>query len=128
MSVVARGQALFPPKATRDLIARFLSQPNPGPLPSPVQLDALTEREREIMALVAAGLSNDEIGERLYVSPLTAKMHTNQAMTKPGARDRAQLVVPAYRGGLVSPTRPSCRVTVGQVRGAEYDAKARENN
>ncbi len=80
------------------------------------------------MALVAAGLSNDEIGERLYVSPLTAKMHTNRAMTKPGARDRAQLVVPAYRGGLVSPARPSCRVTVGQVRVAEYDAKARENN
>ena len=101
--VVARGEALLSPKATRGLIARFLSQPNPGPLPSPVQLDALTEREREIMALVAAGLSNDEIGERLYVSPLTAKTHVNRAMMKLGARDRAQLVVLAYRSGLVSP-------------------------
>ncbi|WP_328685915.1 response regulator transcription factor [Streptomyces sp. NBC_00343] len=101
--VVARGEALLSPKATRGLIARFLSQPNPGPLPSPVQLDALTEREREIMALVAAGLSNDEIGERLYVSPLTAKTHINRAMMKLGARDRAQLVVLAYRSGLVSP-------------------------
>ncbi|MFI6624421.1 response regulator [Streptomyces sp. NPDC050528] len=101
--VVARGEALLSPKATRGLIARFLSQPTPGPLPSPVQLDALTEREREIMALVAAGLSNDEIGERLYVSPLTAKTHINRAMMKLGARDRAQLVVLAYRSGLVSP-------------------------
>ncbi|MFJ9378154.1 response regulator [Streptomyces sp. NPDC101455] len=101
--VVARGEALLSPKATRGLIARFLAQPNPGPLPSPVQLDALTEREREIMALVAAGLSNDEIGERLYVSPLTAKTHINRAMMKLGARDRAQLVVLAYRSGLVSP-------------------------
>ncbi|WOX16353.1 response regulator transcription factor [Streptomyces sp. N50] len=101
--VVARGEALLSPKATRGLIARFLSQPNPGPLPSPVQLDCLTEREREIMALVAAGLSNDEIGERLYVSPLTAKTHINRAMMKLGARDRAQLVVLAYRSGLVSP-------------------------
>lgn len=101
--VVARGEALLSPKATRGLIARFLSQPNPGPLPSPVQLDALTEREREIMALVAAGLSNDETGERLYVSPLTAKTRINRAMMRLGARDRAQLVVLAYRSGLVSP-------------------------
>ncbi|MBK3563718.1 response regulator transcription factor [Streptomyces sp. MBT62] len=101
--VVARGDALLSPKATRGLIARFQSQPNPGPLPSPVQLDCLTEREREIMALVAAGLSNDEIGERLYVSPLTAKTHINRAMMKLGARDRAQLVVLAFRSGLVNP-------------------------
>lgn len=66
-----------------------------------MRLDGLTERERETMALVAAGLSNDEIGERLYVSPLTAKTHVNRAMMKLGARDRAQLVVFAYQSGLV---------------------------
>ena len=63
----------------------------------------LTEREREVLTLVAAGLSNDEIAERLYVSPLTAKTHVNRAMTKLGARDRAQLVVVAYQTGLVRP-------------------------
>ncbi|MGW3631245.1 response regulator [Streptomyces sp. NPDC005122] len=99
--VVAGGEALLSPKATRGLIARFLDEPAPGPLPSPVRLDGLTERERETMALVAAGLSNDEIGERLYVSPLTAKTHVNRAMMKLGARDRAQLVVFAYQSGLV---------------------------
>lgn len=99
--VVAGGEALLSPKATRGLIARFLDEPTPGPLPSPVRLDGLTERERETMALVAAGLSNDEIGERLYVSPLTAKTHVNRAMMKLGARDRAQLVVFAYQSGLV---------------------------
>jgi DNA-binding NarL/FixJ family response regulator len=104
--VVARGEALLSPRATRGLISRFLSQPDPGPLPSPAVLDCLTEREREIMALVADGLSNDEIGERLYVSPLTAKTHINRAMMKLGARDRAQLVVLAYQSGLVRPGDP----------------------
>lgn len=104
--VVARGEALLSPRATRGLIARFLSQPDPGPPPSPAVLDCLTEREREIMALVADGLSNDEIGERLYVSPLTAKTHANRAMMKLGARDRAQLVVLAYQSGLVRPGDP----------------------
>ncbi|MFD1276850.1 response regulator [Streptomyces kaempferi] len=99
--VVAGGEALLSPKATRGLIARFLDESTPGPLPSPVRLDGLTERERETMALVAAGLSNDEIGERLYVSPLTAKTHVNRAMMKLSARDRAQLVVFAYQSGLV---------------------------
>jgi DNA-binding NarL/FixJ family response regulator len=101
--VVARGDSLLSPKAVRSLITRFLSQPGPGPLPNPARLDGLTEREREVMALVAAGLSNDEIGERLYVSPLTAKTHINRAMMKLGARDRAQLVVIAYQSGLVRP-------------------------
>ena len=66
-------------------------------------LEALTEREREVMALVAAGLSNDEIAERLVVSPATAKTHVSRAMVKLGARDRAQLVVFAYESGLVRP-------------------------
>ena len=101
--VVARGEALLSPRATRGLIARFVGQPEPGPLPSPVRLDGLTGREREILALVALGLSNDEIGERLYVSPLTAKTHINRAMMKLGVRDRAQLVVLAYQCGLVRP-------------------------
>jgi DNA-binding NarL/FixJ family response regulator len=103
--VVAAGDALLSPKATRSLIARFLDQPEPGALPAPARLDGLTDREREVLSLVAAGLSNDEIAERLYVSPLTAKTHVNRAMTKLGARDRAQLVVIAYQSGLVRPSQ-----------------------
>jgi DNA-binding NarL/FixJ family response regulator len=101
--VVAGGEALLSPKATQSLIARFLESPDPMPLPTPAQLGALTDRERETLALVAAGLSNDDIAERLYVSPLTAKTHVNRAMTKLGVRDRAQLVVLAYQSGLVRP-------------------------
>jgi DNA-binding NarL/FixJ family response regulator len=104
--LVASGEALLSPGATRSLIARFLGTPEPGPLPAPARLDGLTDREREVLALVAAGLSNDEIAERLYVSPLTAKTHINRAMTKLGARDRAQLVVIAYQSGLVRPGDP----------------------
>ncbi|HEV8174536.1 MAG TPA: response regulator transcription factor [Actinoplanes sp.] len=103
--VVAAGEALLSPKATRSLIARFLDQPEPGAIPTPARLDGLTDREREVLSLVAAGLSNDEIAERLYVSPLTAKTHVNRAMTKLGARDRAQLVVIAYQSGLVRPSQ-----------------------
>ncbi len=100
--VVASGEALLSPKATRGLIARLLAQPTDG-APDLVgsELDALTEREREVVALVARGLTNDEIAARLFVSPLTAKTHVNRAMTKVGARDRAQLVVVAYQYGLV---------------------------
>jgi DNA-binding NarL/FixJ family response regulator len=101
--VVASGEALLSPGATRSLIARFLSEPEPGPAPAPARLDVLTDREREVLTLVAYGLSNDEIAERLYVSPLTAKTHVNRAMTKLGARDRAQLVVIAYESGLIRP-------------------------
>jgi DNA-binding NarL/FixJ family response regulator len=101
--VVARGEALLSPHAVRTLITRFLQQPGPGPMPAPDRLAALTDREREMTALVAGGLSNDEIAERLYVSPLTVKTHINRAMMKLGARDRAQLVVIAYQSGLVRP-------------------------
>jgi DNA-binding NarL/FixJ family response regulator len=104
--VVASGEALLSPKATRSMIGRFLDQHEPGPLPSPEPLAALTEREREILALAAHGLSNDDIAAKLYLSPLTAKTHVNRAMTKLGVRDRAQLVVIAYQTGLVKPGDP----------------------
>jgi DNA-binding NarL/FixJ family response regulator len=98
---VAAGDALLSPSVTRRLIGEFASRSQErGPVPT---LDALTEREREVMALVAEGLSNDEIAERLYLSPMTAKTHVSRAMTKLGARDRAQLVVFAYESGLVRP-------------------------
>ncbi len=100
--VVAAGESLLSPRATRALIARFLSQPHQaGVGGADATLDVLTEREREIVALVAQGMSNDDIAERLYLSPLTAKTHVNRAMAKLGARDRAQLVVLAYQSGLV---------------------------
>ncbi|GHJ53167.1 DNA-binding response regulator [Nonomuraea sp. TT08I-71] len=104
---VAAGDALLSPKATRGLIARFLAQPEPEPPASPDRLRALTEREREVLTLVATGLSNEQIAERLVVSPLTAKTHVNRAMAKLGARDRAQLVVFAYQTGLVRADPPA---------------------
>jgi DNA-binding NarL/FixJ family response regulator len=101
--VVAAGDALLSPRATSALIAEFAGlTPNDPPSTLPA-LDLLTAREREVVALVAIGLSNDEIAERLYVSPLTAKTHANRAMMKLGARDRAQLVVLAFQSGLVHP-------------------------
>jgi len=100
--VVAAGDALLSPQATRSLITRFLSQPQDGqPDLVSAQLDVLTDREREIVALVARGLSNDDIAAQLFLSPLTVKTHVNRSMTKLGARDRAQLVVMAYQSGLV---------------------------
>ncbi|HEX6231405.1 MAG TPA: response regulator transcription factor [Actinomycetota bacterium] len=101
--VVARGEALLSPNITRRLIEEFAARTQ-EPRPSP-DLEALTDREREVMALVAAGLSNDQIAERLFVSPATAKTHVSRAMVKLGARDRAQLVVFAYESGLVAPGR-----------------------
>ena len=100
--VIAKGDALLSPIATRSLIARLVAQPDepPASLPAAV-LTVLTSREREVVTLVAGGLSNEEIAERLYLSPLTAKTHVNRAMVKLGARDRAQLVVIAYESGLV---------------------------
>jgi DNA-binding NarL/FixJ family response regulator len=106
---VAGGDALLSPRATKSLIARFLAQPDQTALVPPSRLRSLTDREREVLGLVAAGLSNDEIAERLYVSPLTAKTHVNRAMMKLGARDRAQLVVIAYQSGLVRAGDPSQR-------------------
>jgi DNA-binding NarL/FixJ family response regulator len=103
--VVAGGQALLSPSVTRRVIAEFAARPEPV-IPGGVMvkaLEQLTEREREVLVLVARGLSNEDIARRLYVSPATAKTHVNRAMVKLGVRDRAQLVVLAYEAGLVSP-------------------------
>jgi DNA-binding NarL/FixJ family response regulator len=98
---VASGDALLSPSVTRRLIAEFTSR---APASTPPQsLDALTDREREVMALVGAGMSNEQIADQLVVSPATAKTHVSRAMGKLGARDRAQLVVYAYESGLVRP-------------------------
>ncbi|GIH16888.1 response regulator [Rugosimonospora africana] len=101
--VVSRGDALLSPAATRSLIARFLRYPDQDDPPTPQRLAVLTDREREILTLVATGLSNDEIAAHLVLSPATVKTHVNRAMVKLGARDRAQLVVIAYQTGLVAP-------------------------
>ena len=123
--VVARGEALLSPSVTRRLIATFASRsPTAGPTAGPSvapgvsgarqrvgedrprpgrDLSRITEREREVLSLVAEGLSNDEIATRLYLSPLTTKTHVSHIMTKLDARDRAQLVVIAYESGLVIP-------------------------
>jgi DNA-binding NarL/FixJ family response regulator len=106
--VVHRGDALLSPAATRSLIARYLARPD-RPVPAPERLQALTEREREVLALVAQGLSNEDIASHLTVSPHTVKTHVNRAMAKLGAHDRAQLVVIAYESGLLSPPRTPSR-------------------
>jgi DNA-binding NarL/FixJ family response regulator len=98
---VVAGDALLSPGVTRRLIAEFAAR-SKRPAAT-AELDRLTEREREVMALVGIGLSNEEIARRLVVSPLTAKTHVSRAMVKLGARDRAQLVVLAYESGLVRP-------------------------
>ncbi len=98
---VADGEALLSPGVTRRLIAEFASKSRPTR--EPAQLQLLTDREREVVSLVGEGLSNDEIAERLVVSPATAKTHVSRAMIKLHARDRAQLVVMAYESGLVRP-------------------------
>ncbi len=104
--IAAAGEALLSPVATKGLIAKFLAQGEGPDGEGPVhgeRLNALTTREREVLVQVAGGHSNDEIAERLEVSPLTVKTHVNRAMAKLGARDRAQLVVIAYESGLVRP-------------------------
>ncbi len=101
LRVVAAGDSLISPVMTRRLISEFARRAKQPPRSN--QLAVLTEREREVMALVAGGLTNDEIAKRLYVSPATARTHVTRTMTKLGARDRAQLVVLAYETGLVQP-------------------------
>ncbi|WP_405532989.1 response regulator transcription factor [Streptomyces avidinii] len=101
--VAARGDALLAPSITRKLINRYITQPLPTAPGTGTGLEELTGREREAVVLVAHGLSNDEIADRMVISPLTAKTHINRAMTKLHARDRAQLVVLAYESGLVTP-------------------------
>ncbi|MER7775602.1 response regulator transcription factor [Streptomyces sp. NPDC096191] len=100
IQVVARGEALLSPSVTRTLIGEFVARP-PDRSTAP-GLDCLTRREREVTALAARGLSNEEIAAHMVISPLTAKTHISRAMTKLGARDRAQLVVFAYESGMVT--------------------------
>jgi DNA-binding NarL/FixJ family response regulator len=103
--VVHRGDALLAPAVTRTLIEEFAVRAKPAVAARKLAalMRSLTEREREIVTHVAAGLSNDEIAQRLFVSPATAKTHVSRAMIKLGVRDRAQLVVLAYESGLVRP-------------------------
>ncbi|WP_392673776.1 response regulator [Streptomyces sp. LN785] len=102
--VAARGDALLSPAVTRRLIGEFVSRP-PDRATAP-GFEALTRREREVTALAARGLTNEEIAAHMVISPFTAKTHISRAMTKLGARDRAQLVVFAYESGLVTPRDP----------------------
>lgn len=100
IEVVARGEALLSPSVTRTLIGAFVARP-PDRATAP-GLECLTRREREVTALAARGLTNEEIAAHMVISPFTAKTHISRAMTKLGARDRAQLVVFAYESGLVT--------------------------
>jgi DNA-binding NarL/FixJ family response regulator len=100
--VVAAGDALLAPSVTRRLIAEFARRPEPSPV-TPAALATLTDREREVLGLVAHGLSNSEIAQRLVVSPATSKTYVSRLLAKLGARDRAQLVAIAYETGLVTP-------------------------
>jgi DNA-binding NarL/FixJ family response regulator len=106
--IIARGDALLGPTATRQLIEQFM-RTAPGHTgghtarPQTGSLDVLTERELEVLTLVARGMANHEIGAALFVTPATAKTHVSRLLTKLGARDRAQLIVTAYESGLVTP-------------------------
>lgn len=100
--VIAAGDALLAPSVTRRLIAEFASRPSAASFDRSA-LDALTEREREVLVLAARGMTNSEIAVALFISPATAKTHVSRIMMKLGARDRAQLVVIGYESGLVSP-------------------------
>jgi DNA-binding NarL/FixJ family response regulator len=103
--IVAGGEALLTPRHTRRLIEAFVAQGEPPTGDGRDELEELTAREREVLALVGQGLSNAEIADRLVLSPLTAKTHVARLFTKLGARDRAQLVVTAYESGLLRPGR-----------------------
>ncbi|ACU40206.1 response regulator transcription factor [Actinosynnema mirum] len=100
---VASGDSILSPAATKALVRHVLAHPESDPPQAPAPLELLTDREREVVVLAAHGLSNDRIAEHLHLSPLTAKTHVNRAMSKLNTRDRAQLVVLAYRTGLVRP-------------------------
>jgi DNA-binding NarL/FixJ family response regulator len=104
---VAAGEALLSPGATQALISRFLTTPSTPQLAPAERLGDLTPREQEVTVLAAHGKSNDEIAAELVLSVLTVRTHVQRAMTKLGARDRAQLVVIAYQNGLVRPEPPS---------------------
>jgi len=101
--LVAAGESLLSPAATRAVIAGFVEAP-PARRTDEARLSVLTTREREVVRLVAAGLTNDEIGERLSMSPATARTHVSRAVGKLGVRDRAHLVVVAYETGLAQPS------------------------
>jgi DNA-binding NarL/FixJ family response regulator len=103
---IAGGDALLSPAVTRRVIERFSSLPHPTP---PKELDELTDREREIFRLIAAGRSNSEIGQELYISETTVKTHVTHVFQKLNVRDRVQAVVLAYQAGLVGPDAPSLR-------------------
>ena len=105
LQVVAAGEALLAPTVTRRLIAEFVGRPEHRRV-DPSAVREVTDREREVLALVAGGLSNDEIAAHLVISTATARTHVSRIMTKIGARDRAQLVVLAYESGLVTPGGP----------------------
>jgi DNA-binding NarL/FixJ family response regulator len=100
--LVAAGEALLAPRVTRRLIATFTGRGGPAASP-PRGLDVITEREREVLALIARGLSNTEIAQELYLGVGTVKTHIGRLLSKLGARDRAQLVITAYESGLVTP-------------------------
>jgi DNA-binding NarL/FixJ family response regulator len=116
LRIVVRGDSLLSPAVTRRLISEFVARP-PDALAA-AGMETLTNREREVMAMVAHGLSNDEIAAAMVLSPTTAKTHVSRAMVKLGARDRAQLVVFAYQAGLVSPREAAPR---GQLLAAVDD-------
>jgi DNA-binding NarL/FixJ family response regulator len=103
---VAAGDALLSPSITRHLIEEYVRHPQ-LPTQPPTALDSLTDRELEVLSLVAKGWSNAEIAERLYITPATAKTHLSRLLLKLDARDRAQLIVLAYETGLVSPSSPN---------------------
>jgi DNA-binding NarL/FixJ family response regulator len=105
VKVVAAGESLLSPSVTRRLISEFVVRSGTSVTPSPT-LDVLTDREREVLALVGGGLSNQEIAAELFISVATARTHVSRAMTKLHARDRAQLVVAAYESRLVTPGQP----------------------
>jgi DNA-binding NarL/FixJ family response regulator len=104
--VVAAGDALLSPSVTRRVVGQFAHRPVPALDPATDRLGVLTAREREVVRLVATGLSNEDIARELVISPLTAKTHITRAITKLGVRDRVQLVIVAYEDGLVGPSRP----------------------